>query len=98
LDGAVNLQDFNRLAANFGASGALWSQGDFTYDGNVNLQDFNRLAANFGMSASPSTGVTPQDWAALGAAVPEPLGALAAASFGAAAAFTRRRRRLPQRV
>jgi hypothetical protein len=98
LDGAVNLQDFNRLAANFGASGALWSQGDFTYDGNVNLQDFNRLAANFGMSASPSTGVTPQDWAALGAAVPEPLGALAAASFGAAAAFSRRRRRLPQRV
>ena len=49
LGGGVNLQDFNRLASNFGASsGATWAEGDFTYNGNVNLQDFNRLATNFG--------------------------------------------------
>ena len=76
LDGQVNLQDFNRLASNFGASGSgVWSQGDFNYDGNVNLQDFNRLASNFGLSAS-GPGVTPQDWSALAAAVPEPAAAL----------------------
>ena len=72
LDGVVNLQDFNRLAANFGATGAVWSRGDFNYDGAVNLQDFNRLAANFGLSAAGAE-VTPGDWAALATAVPEPL-------------------------
>jgi hypothetical protein len=72
LDGTVNLQDFNRLAASFGATGAFWHQGDFNYDGNVNLQDFNRLAANFGQSAAGAS-VTPEDWANLAAAVPEPV-------------------------
>jgi hypothetical protein len=48
LDGNVNLQDFNRLAGNFGTAGRRWSHGDFNFDGNVNLQDFNRLAAHFG--------------------------------------------------
>ena len=75
FDGSVNLSDFNALAANFGAaSGAGWLQGDFTFDGRVNLEDFNVLAANFGMSASVH-GPTPGDWTALGAAVPEPVGA-----------------------
>ncbi len=74
LDGTVNLNDFNRLAANFGiSSGAVWSMGDFTYDGIVNLNDFNRLAANFGLSAAGPE-VTPGDWAALASAVPEPAG------------------------
>jgi hypothetical protein len=51
LTGNVNLGDFNRLAANFGAtSGANWSHGNFDFNGNVNLSDFNRLAANFGQS------------------------------------------------
>jgi hypothetical protein len=45
LDGVINLADFNRLAGNFGGTGAVWSQADFNYDGNVNLADFNRLAA-----------------------------------------------------
>ena len=71
LDGAVNLSDFNRLAANFGQSGKLWTDGDSTYDGIVNLNDFNRLAANFGLSAAGSE-VIPEDWAALASAVPEP--------------------------
>jgi hypothetical protein len=47
-DRRVNLQDFNRLAMNFGQAGRVFSQGDFNYDGEVNLQDFNRLAAAFG--------------------------------------------------
>jgi hypothetical protein len=88
LDGQVNLQDFNRLASGFGA-GDDWSEGDFNYDGLVNLQDFNRLAANFGLGAA-GPGVTPQDWAMLGAAVPEPggLGMLLLGGF-----FAARRRR-----
>jgi hypothetical protein len=71
LDGTINLQDFNRLAGNFGSANGFWHQGDFNYDGTINLTDFNRLAANFGLSAAGPT-VTPQDWARLGAAVPEP--------------------------
>ena len=52
LDQQVNLQDFNRLAGNFGTSGtALWTQGNFNFDNQVNLQDFNRLASNFGLPA-----------------------------------------------
>jgi len=77
LDRAVNLLDFNRLAANFGLSNRLWTDGDFTFDGIVNLLDFNRLAANFGLSAAGSQ-VTPGDWAALAAAVPEPARAVVA--------------------
>ena len=72
VDGLVNLSDFNTLAENFGqGSGATWIDADFNGDGNVNLEDFNLLAANFGQSAAGPT-VTPGDWAALGAAVPEP--------------------------
>lgn len=75
LDGGVNLQDFNILAANFGASGVNWLMADFTGDGLVSLADFNILAGNFGLSASPD-GPTPGDWAALGSAVPEPTSSL----------------------
>jgi hypothetical protein len=51
LDGTVNLNDFNRLAAKFGQSGKVWIDGDTNYDGLVNLADFDRLAANFGQTA-----------------------------------------------
>jgi hypothetical protein len=71
LDGAVNLDDFNALAANFGQGDRTWQQGDFTYDGVVNLDDFNALAANFGLSAG-ANGPTAGDWSALALAVPEP--------------------------
>jgi hypothetical protein len=54
LDGAVNLQDFNRLAANFGGTSTRWSQGNFDYDGTTNLSDFNKLAANFGTTLAPA--------------------------------------------
>jgi autotransporter-associated beta strand protein len=91
LSGNVNLNDFNRLASNFGSTAAIWSEGDFNYDGSVNLTDFNLLAGNFGLAAA-GTSVTSQEWAALAAAVPEPAhggGVVAAASV---AALRRRRR------
>jgi hypothetical protein len=47
-DRAVNLQDFNILASNFGQSDRTFSQGDFNYDGTVNLADFNILASHVG--------------------------------------------------
>ena len=47
-DKAVNLLDFNILAANFGQANRNFAQGDFDYSGTVNLQDFNLLAARFG--------------------------------------------------
>lgn len=71
LNNIVNLEDFNVLASNFGTTGATWQTGDFTNDMIVNLNDFNVLASNFGMTAGPN-GPTPQDWAALASAVPEP--------------------------
>jgi hypothetical protein len=90
LNGTVNLSDFNRLASNFGTTGKVWTQGDFNYDGTVNLGDFNLLAGNFGLSAAGSE-VTPQDWANLAAAVPEP--SLLILSGVPALAGMRRRRR-----
>jgi hypothetical protein len=56
LDGAVNLNDFNRLAASFGLTSRSWSQGDFNYDATTNLSDFNLLAANFGASLASLVG------------------------------------------
>jgi hypothetical protein len=90
LNGAVNLDDFNRLASSFGSTAAVWTQGDFTYDARVNLDDFNRLAANFGLSAA-GPGITPQDWSALAAAVPEP-GATAPMLVAICGMMARRRR------
>jgi hypothetical protein len=49
---AVQLQDFNILASNFGKSGMTFSQGNYDYsaDGKISLTDFNQLATNFGRS------------------------------------------------
>lgn len=52
LNGTVNLLDFNRVAANFGAAGTGWSRGNFNFDNTTNLLDFNLLAGNFGQSAA----------------------------------------------
>jgi hypothetical protein len=90
LDARVNLNDFNILAANFGASGVSWLMGDFTGDGNVNLADFNVLAANFGLAARTGP-LGAGDWAALASAVPEPA---AAWVVGLATFLARRGRRL----
>ena len=91
LDGTVNLQDFNRLAANFGSADADWFDGDFDYNGAVNLQDFNRLAANFGQVAT-GPHVTPGDWARLASVVPEPAG-VGVGAVGLALLAHRRKRR-----
>jgi hypothetical protein len=62
---SVGSEDFNILATNFGASGKVFSQGNFSYDapGNVDSADFNILASQFGKtlpgsdeSARPSGG------------------------------------------
>jgi hypothetical protein len=91
LNFTVNLADFNRLAANFGGVNKLWTDGDFNYDGLVNLSDFNRLAANFGLAAAGPE-VTSDDWARLGASVPEP-GSIALVGAAASVGVLRRRRR-----
>ncbi|HRK32187.1 MAG TPA: hypothetical protein PLD59_14065, partial [Tepidisphaeraceae bacterium] len=60
-DRAVNLDDFTILAANFGQTGRVFSQGNFNYDpaGAVNLDDFTLLAAQFGKTLA-SAGETPR--------------------------------------
>lgn len=50
LNGNVSLDDFDRLAANFGSTSAAWSQGNLDFDTDVDLMDFNLLAARFGLS------------------------------------------------
>ena len=93
-DNVVNLADFNALAANFGLSARHWTQGNFNYDLLIDLADFNLLAANFGLSAG-ATSVTPDDWASLAAAVPEPA---ASAALAGLCALTSRRLRRRRRV
>jgi len=95
LNGQVNSDDFNRLASSFGTTGNVWSSGNFNYDvaGEVNSDDFNLLATNFGLSATgPDGSVTPQDWANLAAAVPEPSTGLLLAGLATSVASRRRRR------
>ena len=58
-DGAVNLDDFDVLAANFGQSNRDFTHGDFNYDGTVNLTDFNLLAGRFGTALAPAAGRPP---------------------------------------
>ncbi len=96
LDRQVNLSDFNILAGNFGSNIAGWATADFTGDGLVTLSDFNVLASQFGFVAAGPNGPTPQDWAALASAVPEP------ASLGVLliglCSLSRRNRRLARRI
>jgi len=73
LSGNVDSNDFNALAGNFGTAGKFWQDGDFNYDSLVNSDDFNLLAGNFGLSAGADGVVDPSNWAALAAAVPEPV-------------------------
>jgi hypothetical protein len=51
-DRFVDTQDFNLLAANFGGSAKVFSQGNFDYDvsGNVNSIDFDIFIAQYGKS------------------------------------------------
>ena len=58
-DGRVNLQDFNRLAGNFGQGNRTFSQGDFNYDDIVDISDFSLLALAFNQSL-PAPGDSPR--------------------------------------
>ena len=48
LDGTVDFADFLIFAANFGTTGASWSEGDFDADGSVGFTDFLLLSQWFG--------------------------------------------------
>ena len=54
-DGAVNLIDFDKIAANFGTSGddVTRAIGDLNGDGRVDRSDFDVLAGNFGKTRAP---------------------------------------------
>ncbi|HRK30297.1 MAG TPA: hypothetical protein PLD59_04390 [Tepidisphaeraceae bacterium] len=60
-DRSVNLNDFTILAATFGQTGRVFSEGNFDYDpaGAVNLDDFTILASQFGASL-PAPGSLPR--------------------------------------
>ncbi len=70
-DRNVNLDDFTALAANFGASDRVFSQGDFNYDQSVNLDDFTILATQFGKTL-PAPGDLPRGPAAATSAAMQP--------------------------
>ncbi len=52
-DRIVNIADLRALAANFGQSGKLFSDGDFDYDGDVDRDDLAILSQNWGTSLPP---------------------------------------------
>lgn len=56
-DRKVNTLDFNVLAANFAATGKLFSEGNLDYDagGNVNSIDFNVFASAYGMQLAAAS-------------------------------------------
>jgi hypothetical protein len=57
-DRIVDTQDFNALAANFGGSSKVFSQGNFDYDsgGNVDSMDFDLLVAQYGKRLAAPVG------------------------------------------
>ena len=42
LDGTVDVNDLTIVLTNFGATGAVWSQGDFNNDGKIDYDEFLR--------------------------------------------------------
>jgi hypothetical protein len=76
LDGKVDINDLTVVLANYGQTGATWSQGDFIGDGKVDINDLTIVLANYGQTfgASPAGNLS---------AVPEP-GALVLLGLGAA--------------
>lgn len=65
LDGAVDIADFARLAANFNQAGG-WYGGDYDYSGTTDIADFAVLAVNFNQALPATPGRLAS------AAVPEP--------------------------
>jgi hypothetical protein len=83
LDGRVDVNDLTILLANFGQTGATWSEGEFTGDGTVDVNDLTILLTNFGASLG-TPAMTP---------APEPAAGtlLAAGLLGVLAGAWRRR-------
>jgi len=77
-DGAVDLNDFNILASNFG-TGKFFAEGDMNFDGQVNLEDFVEFRILFQAQGQAQV-----------AAVPEPSG-LTILGLGALLLIMRRR-------
>ena len=96
LDGKIDIQDLNKVVANWQKTGALWSDGDTTgaqgfSDGKVDIQDLNAVVANW-----QATGLAPLALAGSpglggGGAVPEPA-SLATLAAGSILLLQRRRR------
>jgi hypothetical protein len=82
-DGKVDINDLTIVLANYGQTGATWTQGEFTGDGTVDINDLTIVLANYG----GTLGSSPPD------AVPEPSTLLlAAAGLLGALRFAGRRR------
>jgi subtilase family serine protease len=47
LQGAVSLNDYNLVLANYNATGATWSNGSFDYSGSVGLTDYDDAINNY---------------------------------------------------
>jgi alpha-L-arabinofuranosidase len=58
-DRKVDTQDFNVLAANFGAANRTFSQGNFDLAGNVDSLDFNAFASRYGKRLAPPSTALP---------------------------------------
>ena len=52
LDRDVDFDDFLTLAANFGRSGTIWSDGNFNANDSIDFADFLALSGNFGFGTS----------------------------------------------
>jgi len=71
LDGAVTLNDFGILKANFAQAGKGWADGDFNGNTVPDLEDFGLLKANFGKGTAGGAAAVPEPaaWQLLAAGV-----------------------------
>jgi len=78
-DRKVDTQDFNLLAANFGGSSKVFSQGDFNYSGAIDSTDFDVLVTQYGKQLQAPTSMGAIGGAKVGPTVSifSPSGALA---------------------
>jgi chitinase len=55
LDGRINIDDYGRIDANVGSSGATfgWYAGDFNLDGKINIDDYGLIDSIIGAQGSP---------------------------------------------
>jgi probable HAF family extracellular repeat protein len=77
LDGKVDINDLTIVLANYGQTGMVWSQGEFTGDGKVDINDLTIVLSNYGHSIGSSAGPM--------APVPEPASVVLLACCGLAA-------------